>query len=91
MKSIGILLEIGLITAKPGSYFGRHGLKRRGNNLYTILLVGVAMDAFYQRQLWQQDKSVPPCWGPASHFCPQRGQFIGFRGEKRAFDLKLNP
>ncbi len=25
----------------------------------------------------EQDKSVPPCWRPADHFCPQCGQFTG--------------
>lgn len=29
----------------------------------------------------EQDKSVPPCWRPAGHFCPQCGQFSGVRGD----------
>lgn len=53
MKSIGTLLEMGLITVESSSYFDKHGLKWKGNNLYTILPVGVAMDVFYQRQLHQ--------------------------------------
>lgn len=55
IKSIGALLEMGLITVESSSYFDRHGLKWKGNNLYTILPVGVAMDAFYQRQLHRMD------------------------------------
>lgn len=51
MKSIGTLLEMGLITAEPSSYFNKHGLKWKGSNLYAVLPVGVAMDVFYQRQL----------------------------------------
>lgn len=53
MKSISTLLEMGLITVESSSYFDKCGLKWKGNNLYTILPVRVAMDAFYQRQLHQ--------------------------------------
>ena len=53
MKSVNTLLETGLITVESSSYFDKHGMKWKGNNLYTILPVGVAMDAFYQRQLHQ--------------------------------------
>ena len=53
MKSIGTLLETGLITVESSSYFDKRGMKWKGNNLYTILPVRVAMDAFYQRQLHQ--------------------------------------
>ena len=53
MKSISALLEMGLVTVESSSYFDKRGLKWKGNNLYTILPVRVAMDAFYQRQLHQ--------------------------------------
>ena len=53
IKSVSTLLEMGLITVEPSSYFDKHGLKWKGNNLYTILPIGVAMNAFYQRQLRQ--------------------------------------
>ena len=53
MKSVNTLLETGLITVESSSYFDKHGMKWKGNNLYTILPVGVAMDVFYQRQLHQ--------------------------------------
>ena len=53
MKSIGTLLEMGLITAESSSYFDKRGMKWNGNNLYTILPVRAAMDAFNQRQLHQ--------------------------------------
>ena len=29
----------------------------------------------------EQDKSVPPCWRPAGHFCPQCGQFAGVQSD----------
>ena len=53
LKSIGTLLEMGLITVESSSYFDKHGLKWKGNNLYTIQPVGPAVGAFYQRQLHQ--------------------------------------
>lgn len=53
IKSIGALLEMGLIAAESSSYFDKHGLKWRGNNLYTILPVRAAVNAFYRRQLHQ--------------------------------------
>ena len=53
MKSIGTLLEMGLITVESSSYFDKRGMKWKGNNLYTILPVRSAIDAFHQRQLHQ--------------------------------------
>ena len=58
IKSISTLLEMGLITVERSSYFDKREMKWKGNNLYTILPIGVAMDAFYQRQLWQLELSV---------------------------------
>ena len=53
MKSISTLLEMGLITVEPSSYFDKCGMKWKGNNLYTILPVRSAVDTFHQRQLHQ--------------------------------------
>ena len=53
MKSIGTLLEMGLITVESSSYFDKRGMKWKGNNLYTIQPVRPAVDAFHQRQLHQ--------------------------------------
>ncbi len=58
MKSISTLLEAGLITVEPSSYFDKRGMKWKGNNLYTILPVRSAADAVYQRQLRQLDLEV---------------------------------
>ena len=53
MKAVDILLEMRLITTERSQYFDKHGMKWKGNNLYTILPVQCAMDAFYQRRLQQ--------------------------------------
>ena len=53
MKSIGTLMEMGLITVEPSSYFDKCGMKWKGNNLYTIQPIRPAVDAFHQRQLHQ--------------------------------------
>lgn len=55
MKSVSVLLEIGLIMVEPSSYFDKRGMKWKGNNLYTILPVRLAVDVFYQRQLRQME------------------------------------
>ncbi len=55
LKSIGILLEMGLISVEASSYFDQHGMKWKGNNLYTILPISLAMDIFHQRQLHRLD------------------------------------
>ncbi len=53
LKSVGVLWEKELITVETTSYFDQSGMKWKGNNLYTILPISVAMDEFYQRQLRQ--------------------------------------
>ena len=51
LKSISTLLESGLITVEPSSYFDKHGMKWKGNNLYMVLPIHSAVDTFHQRQL----------------------------------------
>ena len=51
MKSIGTLLDAGLIAMEHSQYFDQHGMKWKGNNLYTILPTQMAVDQFHQRQL----------------------------------------
>ncbi len=53
LKSIGILLEMGLISVEASSYFDKCGMKWKGNNLYTILPISLAVDIFHQHQLHQ--------------------------------------
>ena len=51
IKSIGTLLEKHLVMMEHSQYLDQHGMKWNGNNLYTILPMQRAMDAFHQRQL----------------------------------------
>ncbi len=51
LKSISVLEEMALIAVEPSSYLDKRGMKWKGNNLYTILPVRVAVDKFNQRQL----------------------------------------
>ena len=53
IKSIGVLLNKGLIEAEHSHYLDQHGLKWNGNNLYTILSTQRAVDKFHQKQLDQ--------------------------------------
>ncbi len=58
LKSVGVLLERKLIAAEATSYFDQHGMKWKGNNLYTILPIRMAVDEFYQRRLRQLELAV---------------------------------
>ena len=58
LKSIGVLLETGLIAVEPSSYFDRHGMKWKGNNLYTIMPIHSAVGIFHQRQLRKLEMDV---------------------------------
>ena len=58
LKSIDIILEAGLITVEPSSYFDRRGMKWKGNNLYTILPIRSAVDILHQRQLQKLEIDV---------------------------------
>ena len=53
MKSIGGLLDAGLITMEHSQYFDQYGMKWKGNNLYTVLPTQVAVGQFHQQQLNQ--------------------------------------
>lgn len=51
MKHITTISDKQLITVECTSYIDLHGMKQNGNNLYTILPIQQATDAFYQQQL----------------------------------------
>ena len=51
MKHITKLTDRQLITVERTSYIDDRGMKWNGNNLYTILPIRQAADAFYRRQL----------------------------------------
>ena len=58
MKSIGILLEMGLIAVESSNYFDKRGMKWKGNNLYTILPIQNAVDLYNQCQLRQLEETT---------------------------------
>ena len=60
-KYVVELVETGLISVEPSGYF-RHGLKRNGNNTYTILPVRKAVEAHYQRQFHQVERDAAQWW-----------------------------
>ena len=51
MKSISVLLEMRLIAMEHSRYVDRHGMKWKGNNLYTIRPVSEAVEIYHERQL----------------------------------------
>ena len=51
MKYVTTLVDKQLITVERTSYIDNNGMKWNGNNLYTILPIQQAADAFYQRQI----------------------------------------
>ena len=51
MKHINKLAERQFIAVERTSYIDSNGLKWNGNNLYTIMPIQQAADAFYQQQL----------------------------------------
>ncbi len=53
MKCISVLEAMGLVAVEPSSYLDKRGMKWKGNNIYTIQPVKIAVDKFYQRQLKQ--------------------------------------
>ena len=53
IKSIDALLDAKLIAMEHSRYFDQHGMKWKGNNLYTILPTQQAVDAYHQRKLRQ--------------------------------------
>lgn len=51
VKSVGVLLDKRLIAAEYTHWFNAQGLKRKGNNVYTVLPIQFAVGEFHQRQL----------------------------------------
>ncbi len=53
VKSVGSLADKGLITVERSCWFNEQGMKRNGNNIYTILPTRAAVELHHQRQLRQ--------------------------------------
>ncbi len=51
VKSVEILTDKGLITVERSCWFNEVGLKRNGNNVYTVLPTRAAVEDVHQRQL----------------------------------------
>ena len=51
MKHVTTLVDKQVIAVEHTSYIDNNGMKWNGNNLYTILPIWQAADAFYQQQL----------------------------------------
>ena len=51
MKHIAKLVDRQFITVEHTSYFDRQGMKKHGNNSYTILPIQKAVDHSYERQM----------------------------------------
>ncbi len=58
VKSVGILADKGLITVERSSWFNEVGLKRNGNNIYTILPTRAAVEDCHQRQMRELEQST---------------------------------
>lgn len=53
VKSVSMLAEKSLIAVERSCWFNEQGMKRNGNNVYTILPTRVAVEDVHQRQLRQ--------------------------------------
>lgn len=53
VKSVSMLAEKSLIAVERSCWFNEQGMKRNGNNIYTILPTRVAVEDVHQRQLRQ--------------------------------------
>jgi len=51
VKLVGILTDKGLIAVERSCWFNEAGLKRNGNNVYTILPIQCVVDEYHQWQL----------------------------------------
>lgn len=56
MKHITKLADKQFIAVESTSYIDGHGMKRNGNNLYTILPIQAAMDYCYQQQMFRLEE-----------------------------------
>ncbi len=57
-KSVGILAEWDLITVERSCWFNEVGMKRNGNNVYTILSIEKAVDHYHEQQLHRLELDV---------------------------------
>ena len=58
MKHIAKLADRQFITVENTTYIDRQGMKRNGNNLYTIRPIQAAVELFYERQFQQLEEDT---------------------------------
>ncbi|WP_298022498.1 helix-turn-helix domain-containing protein [uncultured Dysosmobacter sp.] len=58
VKSVGVLAERTLITMEGSCWFNEVGMKRNGNNVYTIRPIREAVDHYNEQQLHRLDAEV---------------------------------
>ncbi len=51
VKSVGVLADKSLITVERSCWFNEVGMRRNGNNIYTILPAKVAIEGYHRQQL----------------------------------------
>lgn len=57
-KSVGVLVEWNLITVERSHWFNEVGMKRNGNNIYTICPIQEAVDYYNEQQLQRLEADV---------------------------------
>jgi len=58
VKSVGVLAERILIAVERSCWFNEVGMKRNGNNVYTIWPIREAVDHYNEQQLHRLDAEV---------------------------------
>lgn len=58
LKHIAKLVDRQFITVEQTSYIDSKGMKRNGNNQYTILPIQMTMDHCYQQQMLRLEKQA---------------------------------
>ncbi len=58
VKSVGVLADKSLIAVERSCWFNEAGLKRNGNNVYTILPTRAAVEDCHQRQMRELEQSA---------------------------------
>ncbi len=58
VKSVGVLTDKGLIAVERSHWFNEVGLKRNGNNVYTVLPTRAAVEDVHQRQMRELEQSI---------------------------------
>jgi len=58
VKSVSVLTDKRLVTVERSCWFNEVGLKRNGNNIYTILPIRAAVEDYHQRQMRELEQNA---------------------------------